>query len=54
MVSRVDFAAESDDAIVERWGRLGEIGTQHVIAEVNGVERPDALDRVPGLLAQLS
>jgi F420-dependent oxidoreductase-like protein len=53
VASRVDFATESDDSIVDRLGRLGEVGTQHVIFAVADVERPGSLDRVPGLLAQL-
>jgi F420-dependent oxidoreductase-like protein len=53
VLTRVDFANESDDSIVERVGRLGEIGTQHVIFGVARVWEPGSLDRVPGLVAQL-
>jgi|SRR5690349_8784222 len=54
VAARLDLATESDEAVVERLGRLGEVGTQHVMVEMAGVERPGALDRVPGLLAQLA
>jgi F420-dependent oxidoreductase-like protein len=53
VLTRVDFAKESDDSIVDRVGRLGEIGTQHVIFGVARVWAPGSLDRVPGLVAQL-
>jgi F420-dependent oxidoreductase-like protein len=57
VLSRVDFAAESDDQLVDRLGALGAIGTDHVIlgnAGIVGFERPGYLDRVPGLLRQLN
>ena len=53
VLSRVDFGKESDDSIVDRVGRLGEIGTQQVIFGVARVWEPGSLDRVPGLVAQL-
>jgi len=53
VLSRVDFAKESDDSIVDRVGRLGDVGTQHVIFGVARVWEPGSLDRVPGLVAQL-
>ncbi|MEP6650644.1 MAG: LLM class F420-dependent oxidoreductase [Lapillicoccus sp.] len=53
VLSRVDFASESDDAIVDRVGRLGDIGTQHVIFSVARVGDPGSLDRVAGLVTQL-
>jgi F420-dependent oxidoreductase-like protein len=53
VLTRVDLAKESDDSIVDRVGRLGEIGTQHVIFGVARVWEPGSLDRVPGLVAQL-
>jgi F420-dependent oxidoreductase-like protein len=53
VLTRVDFGKESDDSIVDRVGRLGEIGTQHVIFGVARVWEPGSLDRVPGLVAQL-
>jgi hypothetical protein len=34
-------------------GRLGEVGTQHVIFGVARVWEPGSLDRVPGLVAKL-
>ncbi|HEY8306103.1 MAG TPA: LLM class F420-dependent oxidoreductase [Lapillicoccus sp.] len=57
VLTRLDFANESDDQMVERFGRLGEIGTDHVIlgnAAAAGFEKPGYLDRVPGLLRQLN
>src|SRR5512133_560 len=53
VLTRVDFAKESDDSIVDRVGRLREIGTQHVIFGVARVWEAGSLDRVPGLVAQL-
>ena len=53
VLTRVDFAKESDDSIVDRVGRLGDVGTQHVIFGVARVWEPGSLDRVPGLVAQL-
>jgi F420-dependent oxidoreductase-like protein len=53
VLSRVDFAKESDDSIVDRVGRLRDVGTQHVIFGVARVWAPGSLDRVPGLVAQL-
>ncbi|HWI33292.1 MAG TPA: LLM class flavin-dependent oxidoreductase, partial [Lapillicoccus sp.] len=53
VLTRVDFAKESDDSIVDRVGRLGDVGTQHVIFGVARVCEPGSLDRVPGLVAQL-
>jgi F420-dependent oxidoreductase-like protein len=53
VLSRVDFAKESDDSIVDRVGRLRDVGTQHVIFGVARVWEPGSLDRVPGLVAQL-
>ena len=53
VLTRVDFAKESDDSIVDRVGRLRDVGTQHVIFGVARVWAPGSLDRVPGLVAQL-
>ena len=53
VLSRVDFAKESDDSIVDRVGRLRDVGTQHVIFGVAREWAPGSLDRVPGLVAQL-
>jgi F420-dependent oxidoreductase-like protein len=53
VLSRIDFAKESDDSIVDRVGRLRDVGTQHVIFGVARVWAPGSLDRVPGLVAQL-
>lgn len=56
VLSRMDFASESDDQMVDRFGALAAIGTDQVIlgnAGVAGFEKPGYLDRVPGLLRQL-
>ena len=56
VLTRMDFANESDDQMVDRFGALGAIGTDHVIlgnAGVAGFEKPGYLDRVPGLVKQL-
>ncbi len=57
VLTRVDFANESDDRIVDRFGGLAAIGTDHVIlgnAGIAGFEKPGYLDRVPGLVQQLA
>ncbi len=54
VAARVDLATESVASVVDRFGALAEVGTQHVIVEMKGVERPGAFDRVPELVAQLS
>jgi F420-dependent oxidoreductase-like protein len=56
VLTRADFATESDDQLVDRFGALGAIGTDHVIlgnAGIAGFEKPGYLDRVPGLVKQL-
>ena len=56
VLTRLDFANESDDQMVDRFGALGAIGTDHIIvgnAGVAGFEKPGYLDRVPGLVKQL-
>ena len=56
VLSRMDFANESDDQMVDRFGALAAIGTDHVIlgnAGIAGFEKPGYLDRVPGLVQQL-
>ena len=53
VLSRVDFGAESDESIVDRVGRLRDIGTEHVIFGVARVWEPDSLDRFAALVAKL-
>ncbi|MEO7234100.1 MAG: LLM class F420-dependent oxidoreductase [Lapillicoccus sp.] len=56
VLSRMDFANESDDQMVDRFGALAAIGTDHVIlgnAGIAGFEKPGYLDRVPSLVKQL-
>ncbi|HEY7988312.1 MAG TPA: LLM class F420-dependent oxidoreductase [Lapillicoccus sp.] len=53
VLSRVDFGVESDESIVDRVGRLRDIGTEHVIFGVARVWEPDSLVRFAGLVAKL-
>ena len=53
VLSRVDFATESDESIVDRVGRLRDVGTEHVIFGVARVWEPDSLDRFAALVAKL-
>ena len=53
VLSRVDFGVESDESIVDRVGRLRDIGTEHVIFGVARVWEPDSLDRFAALVAKL-
>ena len=53
VLSRVDFGVESDESIVDRVGRLRDIGTDHVIFGVARVWEPDSLDRFAALVAKL-
>ena len=53
VLSRVDFGLESDESIVDRVGRLRDVGTQHVIFGVARVWEPDSLDRFAALVAKL-
>ncbi len=56
VLTRADFATESDDQLVDRFGALGAVGTDHIIlgnAGLTGFEKPGYLDRVPSLLRQL-
>ena len=54
VLSVADFGTESTDQIVERFGRLAEIGTQQVIVGGRNLHKPDALDAVPDLVRQLT
>ena len=53
VLSRVDFGEESDESIVDRVGRLRDIGTEHVIFGVARVWEPDSLVRFAALVAKL-
>jgi F420-dependent oxidoreductase-like protein len=53
VLSRVDFGVESDESIVDRVGRLRDIGTEHVIFGVARVWEPDSLVRFAALVATL-
>jgi F420-dependent oxidoreductase-like protein len=53
VLSRVDFGVESDESILDRVGRLRDIGTEHVIFGVARVWEPDSLVRFAALVAKL-
>src|SRR6476620_2131251 len=53
VLSRVDFGVESDESIVDRVGRLRDIGTEHVIFGVARVWEPESRVRVGALVAKL-
>ena len=53
VLSRVDFGLESDESIVDRVGRLRDIGTEHVIFGVARVWEPDSLVRFAALVSKL-
>jgi len=53
VLSRVDLGAESIDEIVDRCGRLGEIGTDHILLSLTGVHEEGALEQVPELARQV-
>ncbi|HYN30405.1 MAG TPA: hypothetical protein VES95_11150 [Dermatophilaceae bacterium] len=42
------------DPVVDRFGQLHAIGTQHVIIGLVGVDKEGAFERVPDLVAQLN
>jgi len=54
VLSRVNLAEESIDEVVERFGRLGAIGTQHVILGLAGVHEEGAFEKVPDLVAEVN
>jgi F420-dependent oxidoreductase-like protein len=54
VLTSVDIEADSSDAIVQRFGELGEAGAQHVIFSVRGVADTEKLDQIgAGILPQL-
>jgi F420-dependent oxidoreductase-like protein len=42
----IDLEAQSPDQVVERFGRLGEAGAQHVLVSVRGVSDVSRLERI--------
>jgi F420-dependent oxidoreductase-like protein len=54
VLSRVNLAEESVEQVVDRFGRLGAIGTEHVIVGLAGVHEQGAFEKVPDLVAQLN
>ena len=54
VLSRVNLAQESVDQVVERFGQLRAIGTEHVIVGLAGVHKEGAFEKVPDLVAQLN
>jgi F420-dependent oxidoreductase-like protein len=42
----VDLTATSTDELVDRFGRLGEAGAQHILFSVRGVSDPSTLERI--------
>ena len=53
VLSRADLTKESTDTLVDRFGRLAEIGTDHVIVSLPRVYEPAALERMPDLVRQV-
>ncbi len=53
VLSRVDLGTESLDEIVDRFGRLGEIGTDHILLSLTSVHEEGALEQVPELVRQV-
>ena len=54
VLSRVSLALESVDEVVERFGQLGAVGTEHVIVGLAGVHEEGAFEKVPDLVAQVN
>jgi hypothetical protein len=52
VLSRVNLAQESVDQVVDRFGKLGAIGTGHIIVGLAGVHAEGAFERIPDLVAQ--
>jgi len=53
VLSRADLGTESLDEIVDRFGRLGEIGTDHILLSLTSVHEEGALEQVPELVRQV-
>jgi F420-dependent oxidoreductase-like protein len=54
VLSRVNLAQESIDQLVERFGQLGAIGTEHVIIGLAGVQAEGAFEKMPDLVAAVN
>ena len=54
VLSRVNLAQESVEQVVDRFGQLGAIGTEHVIIGLAGVDREGAFEKVSDLVAQMN
>ena len=54
VLSRVDLAHESVEQVVQRFGPLAAIGTQHVIVGLPGVDKRGAFDKMTDLVAQVN
>ncbi len=53
VLSRADLAKESADSLVDRFGKLAEVGTDHVIVSLPRVYEPSALEAMPDLVRQV-
>jgi len=53
VLSRVNLREESVDQVVDRFGRLGAIGTDHVLLGLAGVHEEGAFEHVPELVRQV-
>ncbi len=53
VLSRVNLREESVDQVVDRFGRLGAIGTDHVLLGLAGVQEEGAFEHVPELVRQV-
>jgi len=53
VLSRADLTRESTDALVDRFGKLAEIGTDHVIVSLPRIYEPSALEKMPDLVRQV-
>ncbi len=53
VLSRVNLRQESVDQVVDRFGRLGAIGTDHVLLGLAGVHEEGAFEQVPELVRQV-
>jgi len=54
VLSRVNLAQESVDEVVERFGQLRAIGSEHVILGLAGVHEEGAFEKVPDPVAQVN
>jgi len=54
VLSRVNLAQESVEQVVDRFGQLGNVGTEHVIIGLTGVHEEGAFEKVPDLVSQVN